>query len=155
MKTALVKRFRRLLGTWRGPAGLESGHGGIIQMHFAQLFEGRLVQLDASICDPETGETLSAGAGLFAMGEDGLLVEGLYAKRIGFSLMHETRDEPEVIAMTGELARGMSMNVSFRLEDGELMLTSQVKSSAVGMASPRTVARLKRMERDPLVRGDE
>jgi hypothetical protein len=134
-----------LLGTWRGPAGLETGRNGIIQMRFAPLFEGNLVQLDATTSDAETGETLSVGAGLIALDRSGRIVEGLYAKRIGLSLMHETPDDPEVVAISGDLPGGLSMGVSFRVEEGEMLFTSQVKSGAVGMGAPRTVARLKRV----------
>ncbi|MCB9893520.1 MAG: hypothetical protein H6839_03625 [Planctomycetes bacterium] len=149
MTTPLVSRFQSMLGYWRGPNQLETGRHGLLEMHFHSHFEGELVQLDAYTWDTVTGETFSAGTGLFALKHDGRLIENLYVGRFGFCMLHETDDEPDVLALLGDLPGGRTMSVSLRLEDDELLLTSQLKAGVVGKDLPRTVARLKRYDRPP------
>ncbi|MCA8916720.1 MAG: hypothetical protein KDB90_15110 [Planctomycetes bacterium] len=147
MTTPLLSRFQPMLGFWRGPNELETGRRGLMEMHFQSHFEGEVVQLDAHTWDIATGETFSAGTGLFALGPDGRIIENLYVERFGFCRLDETEDEPDVLALRGDLPDGFTMSVSLRLEADELLLTSQLKSGVVGMDLPRTVARLRRYDR--------
>jgi hypothetical protein len=146
MTNSLMARFSSWLGYWRGAAEFENGLRGTIQLRLTPYFDGQVIEIAAKSFELDSGRTRNIGSGLLAADAQGRMREHLWGDRIGFVDLVEMPDDPDVLSLTGEVAGGMVMTLTFQLEDGELVFGSHVGKPGVGADAPiRTVSRLSRV----------
>ena len=150
MSTRLMQRFGHWLGFWRGAAEFENGLKGAMQLLITPHFDGQAIEIAATSFELDSGLTRNIGAGLLAEAAGGRIKEHLWGDRVGFVILVETPDDPDVLSLQGEAAGGMVMSLSFQLEDDELVFTSHVGKPGLGEDAPiRTVSRLARVGLEP------
>jgi hypothetical protein len=151
MATPLLDRLAQWLGTWRGASALADGRSGVFEVTISSHFDGNVLQVEARSWDGITGELISQGAGLWSLARTGKIENTMWTDKIGFCVLEETPDDPDVLSMEGPVSGNLRLTVSFRFEDDALLLSSSV---AEGYASagprPRTFARMTRVGIKPM-----
>lgn len=144
MVTPLLERLGQWVGTWRGASALDDGGTGVLEVSIASHFDGNVLQVEARSWDGVSGELLSHGVGFWALRPDGKIENTMWSDRLGFCLLEETPDDPDVLSMEGSVSGNLRFTVSFRFEDDALFLSSAVGEGYAG-SRPRTFARMTRL----------
>jgi hypothetical protein len=150
MPTPLLRRLARWIGCWRGSVLLEDGRAGVLEVIISPHFDGNMLQLDARSWLLESGEIRGQGMSFWAMGRDGRVENAMWSDRLGFSVLAETPDDPEVLAMEGDLSGNLRLSISFGMEDDELLMSTAVMEGyAAARDVPRATSRMQRVGARP------
>jgi hypothetical protein len=144
MPTPLLNRLGSWLGCWRGASALPDGRAGVFEITITSHFDGNVLQVEACSWIPDGG-LVSHGIGLWSLAESGRLVNATWIDRWGHCVLDETPDDPDVLSMEGPFSGNLRLSVSFRLEDGALLMSSAVGEGYAGGRQPRTWARMTRI----------
>ncbi|MCA8916718.1 MAG: hypothetical protein KDB90_15100 [Planctomycetes bacterium] len=146
MPTRLIKRFGDWLGTWRGTCEFSDGRAGLMQFRLTSVFNGEAIQVDTASYIPESGAPMTRGSGFFSLDRQGRVVNNIYADYLGFAVLVETPDDPEVLSLEGGLPGNMTLTVTMSVANDLMTLSSRVGEgykSAPGR--PRTYTQMKRV----------
>ena len=128
---------------------MDDGTPGVLEVSLVPHFDGRVFEVSATIWERADGEMRTHGVGFWALGRSGRLENVMWADDLGFCLLEETPDDPEVLSMEGTLAGNLSLTVSFRTEDDALLMSSGVGEGYATGTKPRTYSRMYRMGLTP------
>jgi hypothetical protein len=125
MPTPLMKRFGSWLGSWRGACDFSDGRAGVMQFTLTSIFLGEAIQVDVISFD-ETGTPISRGWGYLSLDRRGRVVNNCYGNRLGFAVLTETPDDPDVLSLAGQLPGNMKMDVTMSVSGDVFTLSSFV-----------------------------
>lgn len=145
MATALLKRFRRWLGVWRGPITWSDGRSGLMQFSFESIFNGQAIEIRTVAYDA-AGTPLTIGHGYFSLGRDGRLVNNMYYNLVGFAVLLEVPDDPGMLSLQGPLPGNRRIDVVMFVDGDDLSLSSRIAEGyAVRDEGPRTITHMRRI----------
>ncbi|MBZ0136015.1 MAG: hypothetical protein K8I27_06540 [Planctomycetes bacterium] len=145
MASSLIKRFSHWLGTWRGACELEDGGEGTLEVSLTPYFDGQVFEVSARIWENSSCEIRGHGIGFWGVNRQGRVENTMWADTLGFCLLEETPDDPDVLAMEGVLSGNLAFSVAFRNEDHVLLISTSVGEGYAAGDKPRTYSRMTRL----------
>lgn len=112
----------------------------------SSVFNGDAIQVEAASYDVASGQPITWGWGYLSLDPRGRVVNNCYGNALGFSILHETPDDADVLSLEGALPGNRTMDVSMSVADDVLTLSSRVGEGYRGSDDrPRTYTRMRRV----------
>ncbi|MCB9893522.1 MAG: hypothetical protein H6839_03635 [Planctomycetes bacterium] len=154
MPTPLITRFAEWLGTWRGKCEFSDGREGLMQFRLTSIFNGEAIQVETASYVSDSGAPMTRGSGFFSLDRQGRVVNNIYADYLGFAVLVETPDDPEVLSLEGGLPGNRTLAVTMSVADDLMTLSSRVGEGYKSAAGrPRTYTQMRRVGSFPRAEG--
>jgi hypothetical protein len=138
-------RFADWMGNWTGTVESPDGATSLLQLRISSLFEGRCIELHATVYDTQSSSLIVRGYALYDLNENNRVEAAMWDSGMGFGMLSELPDDPGALALEGTLDGSRTLRITFAMQDDTLIISMVVFEGYEGAgAQHRQVGRLKR-----------